>query len=488
MDRALCLLSCAALALPAGLAAGGNFTITAVVLEGDAVPGVGAVTLINNIAVNNHGDWLVEADTNNANTDADEVLLRSGVLDWREDDLVVAPLNARLGSFDSITLDDRGHSGYNFFLTGTQGTTDDSGVYAYLQPGESAFDGTVLVVQESQEAPGLTAGTPFIGFFDVKIGGAGNYVWVVASVDDPNIATTVDRALYILSSDPDNGGISTFNLIAREEEVLPGQIESVADFGTGPHASAINDNGHALFFADLNGSTVTDGVIYMYDGVDRLIMAQEGAPSPIVGRDWLTLSSPELDLSNTGHHVYSGVLTGDTLTDNIIIRDGAKFRQEGDPAPGLSAGVFTLTTFGTGPLEVSDEGDVLWYGDWNDPNLDIDTGLFLNDTLLVQEGVTVLEGSVVDSLRGIEDGYHMSNNGRFIIFEALLLDGREGAFLIEIPQCPWDCANNDGVVDTVDFLALLAEWGQVGSPCDFDATGVDTVDFLALLAAWGDCP
>jgi hypothetical protein len=43
-------------------------------------------------------------------------------------------------------------------------------------------------------------------------------------------------------------------------------------------------------------------------------------------------------------------------------------------------------------------------------------------------------------------------------------------------------------VDTVDFLALLAEWSLVGSPCDFDGGGVTTVDFLALLAAWGDCP
>jgi hypothetical protein len=44
------------------------------------------------------------------------------------------------------------------------------------------------------------------------------------------------------------------------------------------------------------------------------------------------------------------------------------------------------------------------------------------------------------------------------------------------------------VIDTVDFLALLAQWGQTGTSCDFDGTGVDTVDFLALLAAWGPCP
>ncbi len=57
--------------------------------------------------------------------------------------------------------------------------------------------------------------------------------------------------------------------------------------------------------------------------------------------------------------------------------------------------------------------------------------------------------------------------------------------------CPWDCAQPpNGVVDTVDFLALLQVWGVLGGngPCDFDNNGViDTVDFLALLQHWGLC-
>ncbi len=53
--------------------------------------------------------------------------------------------------------------------------------------------------------------------------------------------------------------------------------------------------------------------------------------------------------------------------------------------------------------------------------------------------------------------------------------------------CRWDCGDGSGFVDTVDFLALLSEWGQVGTPCDGDDNGVDTVDFLALLANWGPC-
>ncbi len=56
------------------------------------------------------------------------------------------------------------------------------------------------------------------------------------------------------------------------------------------------------------------------------------------------------------------------------------------------------------------------------------------------------------------------------------------------PVCPWDCGNGDGSVGTSDFLALLAQWFQVGTSCDFDDNGVNTLDFLALLQHWGACP
>ena len=55
-------------------------------------------------------------------------------------------------------------------------------------------------------------------------------------------------------------------------------------------------------------------------------------------------------------------------------------------------------------------------------------------------------------------------------------------------ECPGDCGDNNGNVGIVDFLALLAEWGQVGTPCDLDGGGVGITDFLALLANWGPCP
>ena len=57
-----------------------------------------------------------------------------------------------------------------------------------------------------------------------------------------------------------------------------------------------------------------------------------------------------------------------------------------------------------------------------------------------------------------------------------------------LASCPWDCADGDGNVGVVDFLALLAQWGQVGTSCDYDGGGVGCPDFVDLLANWGPCP
>ena len=62
-----------------------------------------------------------------------------------------------------------------------------------------------------------------------------------------------------------------------------------------------------------------------------------------------------------------------------------------------------------------------------------------------------------------------------------------GAYELQASSCPWDCGDGDGIVGIVDFLALLAEWKQVGTPCDFDGGGVGIVDFLELLTNWGAC-
>jgi hypothetical protein len=57
--------------------------------------------------------------------------------------------------------------------------------------------------------------------------------------------------------------------------------------------------------------------------------------------------------------------------------------------------------------------------------------------------------------------------------------------------CPWDCqATPDGEVNIPDFLAILAQWGQIGTDCDLGLgdPGVGINEFLAFLANFGPCP
>jgi len=380
---------------------------TTLLLEGDVVAGVGAVTRIDNIAVADGGGTAVEADTDAADTDTDSVVLRDGVLFAREGQALAAPAGASVGSFDALSLDDDGDLGWNLFLDGTAGSGDDSGI----------FWNSSLLVQEgdASTAVGLSPGTPYIGFFEAKIDGSDN-VLVMASVDDPAILSSVDRALVLVNTDG-AGNVLNEILLVREGEVLPGQTEAVADLETGPHDFAFNAAGTVMFIVDLEGDPSVDGAVYLGGGV----VAQEGSPSPVPGRAWESLGSAEVGLAGNGDWVLHGTLDGDSATDDLITTNHGVVVQQGDVLP--DTGGFALTSFGSGPVHIGDTGNVLWYGDWADPDTSADTGLFLNDFLLVQEGVTTV------------GGYTMSPDGRWVVYEAVLADGDEVAVRVHVG--PW---------------------------------------------------
>src|SRR6185503_6273773 len=168
--------------------------VTPLVREGDVVAGVGTVTSINAISVNNTGHWLVEADTDAAANDV--AVLRDGVVIHREGDRVPPP-PALIGSFDSVRLNSAQNIGWNLFLSGMT-TSTDSGVY---------FNTTLLIPESAiSTAPQLSPNTPYIGWFEVRMNDS-NQLMMVASVDDPAIASTVDRALVLVNY---NSGNNTF--------------------------------------------------------------------------------------------------------------------------------------------------------------------------------------------------------------------------------------------------------------------------------------
>jgi hypothetical protein len=414
------LRCCLALLLPcAALAAQDVYPLQPVLQDGDVVVGVGGVTSIDNVAVNESGQWILEVDTDNADTNVDGALVKDGSLLLQEGQALGLPVGASIDSFDTVNLDIGGHSGWNFFLAGTGGTTNDSGVY---------WD-TTLLIQEGQLATalGFSAGTPYIGFFECKLSDTGT-VLVMASVDDPLIASTVDRALVKLSVDP-FGTLLGETLVFKEGDVLPGQSQPVTDWDTGPHGFALNDAGQVLHNADLAGDTAFNQALYL----DGTLLAQKGFGSPVAGRNWLSLSSSKVDLTDAGEFVYTGSLDGDAATNTVIIRGTSVVAQEGDSPSDI--GAFQLTGFGSGPVELGANGNVLWFGDWDDPDTTRDTGLFLNSRLIVQEGVTQIGGVTILSLTGVQDGYALSDDGRYVLIEARLTGSIDGAFLIDTG--PW---------------------------------------------------
>jgi len=465
------------------------YPVGVLVQNGDSVVGVGLVTTIDNLAVNSAGNYFLQVDTNNPDTTVDSCLLKDRVLFLRENDPLTDPAGAAISSFDALSISGAGRYVGNVFLRNLPPNAD-SGVL--LQ--------NVVLIQESDisTAPQFSPNTPYIGFFEARTN-ASEQVYIVASVDDPAIASTVDRALVIASTV--NGTLTGERVLAKEGDILPGQTETIADFGTGPHLTSFNDREQILYFVDLNGDTLHDGVIYL----DLERIAQENEPSPVAGRNYETLSSRGLDINNYGQYVFKANLAGDTTDDEMIVKGTSELIREGATLPAIAP--FHFTAFGTttGPLTIDDVANVLWFGDWDDPNTAIDTGLFLNDVLLVREGDTIVPGVTLTTIASGEDSAAMSDDGRFIVFEATILDNgtsRNAALGIavhapppvpdgqRVPGVPmtasvdgngdialtWDVTGCPATTYNVFYgdLANVSTYAYTGQSCDLGQTGSAT--------------
>ncbi|MBL8863780.1 MAG: hypothetical protein JNK02_17455 [Planctomycetes bacterium] len=450
------------LLLPALAAASAAQAPVVLVKDADVVAGVGNVTAIDNLAVNAAGTWLVEADTDNPNTAIDGVILKNGVVALRQGDLLAAPAGASVSSFDAVTINAAGDSGWNLFLAGVP-TSADSGIY---------FNST-LVLQEGalSTSPSFSPGTPYIGFFETKFNDLGQ-ILVVASVDDVAIATTVDRALVLLQVDGSGTLLSETVLLKEGDSIAGIPVETVADIAQGPHDFALNNGGVAMYTVDLTGSTTTDGLVI----VGSTVVAREGDPSAVPGRNYEILYDRHVDLADSGDYVFLANLDGATTDDDVIIKNGTTvIAREGF---GLAAiGAFTITSFGTGPVRIDSSGNVFWFGDWNDPDTTRDTGLFRNGELLVQEGVTLTSGgALIVSIASVQDSFAISPDGRWLIFEGQLAGGVDAAFLLDVFGSAVPFCFGDG-------SGTPCPCGNVGGPANGCASSVNAAG--ANLAASG---
>ncbi len=433
---------------------------------------VGAITSFGGLAVNNAGSDLVEVTTNGDAT-SNVVVMKDGVVFARENDPSGAS-GLTISSFDSVNINGGGNVCWNNFFRPTG--TGDSGI---------RFNST-LVMQEGafSTSPVFSANTPYIGFFEVR-GDDTNDFLVMASVDDPAIATTVDRALVVFDYNV-IANTYTENVLWKEGDVLPGMTAAVADFGTGPENMARSSNGLHTMFCVTSVGGAQDSIY-----INNALTAQELQPSPVAGRNYRILTGQPVSVNDAGAYAFRATLDGDTASDSVILKGSQVVAIEGGEVPGVPS--FQFTGFGTGPVLIDNSGGVLWFGDWNDPDTSRDRGLFRDDQLILREG-DLVEGEAITNILGVSEGYNQSPDGRYVIVKVQLDGSNDAVLLLTIGSgCDSIDFNNDGLfpdtADIDDFLSVFS-----GGPCstgtcgdiDFNNDGLfpDTLDIDSLLSVF----
>jgi hypothetical protein len=291
------------------------------------------------------------------------------------------------------------------------GPNDNSGIYFGLPPN--------LLIQASNvsTAPQLPAGSIFRSFLYPKINSAGQICSHLV-VDDPTIPGGFDTpALMIL--DPVAG---TQSIVAKGGDILAGQTWGISSFGWNRHQLAFNNAGHVMYTVNTYDNPNVSSNIY----IDSTLLVQSASPSPF-GSAFLGWQS--VNLNNQNDYVFS-CRTTDFSGEYGIVSNGAAFLQSGDSLPDIEP--FILNYVGT-PLFLGDDGTIVWSGAWQTPSGQRE-GIFVDYTMVVSTGGTVINGSLVQSLTLLDGSYTASQSGQYLLFQATLASGANGAYMIDLWQ------------------------------------------------------
>jgi hypothetical protein len=207
----------------------------------------------------------------------------------------------------------------------------------------------------------------------------------------------------------------------------------------------------------------------------------------------------EVDMSGGGDWFARGDLLDDR---DWVVANGTVIAATGRP---ITPGNPELWANGLMAVNGNDGGDYIVVGDTSDPDTTRNVVVVLNgQRIIARTGDPVILGGAgpradvfIDSFDAFDVFISDDPNDDLIddreVYAFIGIRDEAGtaigdAFIVIRLSCPWDCGDSDGTVGVVDFLAMLAQWGEIATTCDFDGDGVSVVDFLALLGTWGPCP
>jgi hypothetical protein len=420
-----------------------------------------------------------------------------------------------------------------------KGFSDDPDTANEVIVAGSGMTGTT-VAREGDPAPlpGLA-----YGFMDSDCGidESGRYAFGNRLSGGP---ATTDEVLFVFDG-------SDIVVAVREGDVAPGLVDPDGAgnelYGNSLNSAHVLASGAVAYKADLIQNIDTDYRSALYQGA--LVVSQEGTGGTIAGEiidSFVSLSGNTFSSSADGSAwvVEADIGAGVASVEAVIV-SGSILLRDGDLVPGFASPVESIFA-----VDMGGNGD--WFArgaladgrDWAVRNGQViaasgepvgATGLVYDGLLAVNGNgagdfvifASTTDGGQVAVLNGTEviaasgdpvdlgavgpvQAFIGTFDANDIVFsddlDDDLVDDRSlyafvglrdealqdiGDALIVVrlaDPCPWDCGSDDGLVDVVDFLALLAEWGVVSAPCDINGGGVGVVDFLDLLAHWGPCP
>ena len=165
--------------------------------------------------------------------------------------------------------------------------------------------------------------------------------------------------------------------------------------------------------------------------VNGAVVARNQSPSPF-GEPWSTLTGQNV-VNNSGAYAFSALVASPAGGVMAITVNGAPSYLGGTTLPAIHPWVLGSLWADLEVHSLNDRGQLLWTGNWNDPDPARGTGLFLDDTLIVSTGVTRIEGSTVVGL----DRYPvMSESGDWILLTVELASGVEVLVRYDSRQLP----------------------------------------------------
>ncbi len=374
-------------------------SITILLQDMGPSPGGGTIAWTSMPVVNDSGEWLANCRLFGADIDASTVVVKNGTALFVEGQPASSPPGSQWGDVHSMALNSAGETAFVMSLQGLP-AGQDRGLYF----------GTTLVRQEGDlcPVPEVFPGTVYREFFDVEMNDD-RHVLFHASVHHPE--TAVLHGLFLLTLDS-SGAVLSEELLRMEDTTLA--------YPTGSQCYTLNNAGHYIFSEPIQDFSNQNELIL----IDGAAIAREGDILPLAGgHEYDELLGSAVHLANTGEFVFVASLK---TSPAMIIKNGTtKIAREGDTFPAIAPGTLQAVTHLDAP-QINDRGEVLWKGTWGPPTRN---GLFLDQELIVHQGVTHVGGGVVGQVSGT---FSMSPSGRYILFDATLsFTGRDALLLLD---------------------------------------------------------